>query len=488
MGRQSIAVLPFVNMSADKDNEYFSDGIAEEILNALAKVDGLKVAGRTSSFQYKGRNENVQAIGAALGVAHVLEGSVRKQGDRVRITAQLIQASDGYHLWSETYDGDLADVFELQERIARSITDSLKVVLDEAQQKRLVDTGTANTDAYSLYLQASAIFNRREGKRIPEAIDLLVRATRLDPAYARAYSRLAAVHAISNNYRTIPVEEVVASVEAAAHKASELDPALGEPYAALGLIYGAQRRFEDEHAAFERALALAPDDITANVWYSFSLIRTGYRKEGNARLDRALALDPLLPIALLWRSMEYVEAGDLDQADRVLRLSADGHLMFVGLGQFRLDRARGDTAAGTRHMAEAMDVFDADFPEGSNTTFAHACFGDASARTEAMRRIDAYLAARPRPIAGLVPFMLLCTQQYERALEEIEIGPTSNDALFMPGMFRAKEYPGLMEMPRFSTMLDRIGLAAFWDRHGAPDACRKDAGGAWRCASASPHQ
>ena len=483
--RKSIAVLPFVNMSADKDNEYFSDGIAEEILNALAKVDGLKVAGRTSSFQYKGRNENLQAIGAALGVAHVLEGSVRKQGDKVRITAQLIQASDGYHLWSETYDGDLDDVFELQERIARSITDSLKVVLDDKQSRRLVDTGTANTQAYSLYLQASAIFNRREGKRIPEAIDLLEQATRLDPTYARAWSRLAALHAISNNYRTIPVEQVVASVEAAAAKASGLDPSLGEPHAALGLIYGAQRRFDDERASFERALALDPDDITTNVWYSFSLIRTGYRKEGNARLDRALALDPLLPIALLWRSMEYVEAGDLDQADRVLRLSADGHLMFVGLGQFRLDRARGDTAAGIRHLAEALDVFDADFPEGSNTVFAHACFGDATARSEAMRRIDAYLAGQPHPVAGLVPFMLLCTQQYDRALDVVEVGPTSNDALFMPGMFRAKEYPGLMELPRFSTMLGRVGLAAHWDRNGAPDACRKAADGAWRCGAAA---
>jgi TolB-like protein/Tfp pilus assembly protein PilF len=483
--RKSIAVLPFVNMSADKDNEYFSDGISEELLNALARVDGLKVAGRTSSFQYKGRNENLQAIGAALGVANVLEGSVRKQGDKVRITAQLIQASDGYHLWSQTYDGDLDDVFELQERIARSITDSLKVVLDDAQAKRLVNTGTANTQAYSLYLQATAIFNRREGRRIPEAIDLLEQATRLDPSYARAWSRLAAVHAISNNYRTIPVEQVVASVEAAANKASALDPTLGEPFAALGLIYGAQRRFADERASFERALALDPDDITTNVWYSFSLIRTGYRREGNARLDRALALDPLLPIALLWRSMEYVESGDLDQADRVLRLSADGHLMFVGLGQFRLDRARGDTPAGIQHMAEALDVFDADFPDGSNAVFADACFGDAAARTETMRRIDAYLAGKPHPVAGLVPFMLLCTQQYDRALEVIELGPTSNDALFMPGMFRTKEYPGLMEMPRFSTMLGRIGLARHWDRSGAPDACRKAADGIWRCGAAA---
>jgi TolB-like protein len=471
--RKSIAVLPFVNMSADKDNEYFSDGIAEEILNALAKVDGLKVAGRTSSFQYKGRNESLQAIGAALGVAHVLEGSVRKQGDKVRITAQLIQASDGYHLWSETYDGDLADVFELQERIARSITDELKVVLDGAQAKRLVDTGTSNTDAYSLYLQASAIFNRREGRRMPEAIALLEQATKLDPAYARAYARLASVHSISGNYRTIPGETAVANVRDAARRAIELDPQLGEPHAALGLVYGSQRRFQDEREEFERALALDPDDVTTNVWYSFALIRTGYRREGIKVLDRALQLDPLLPIALMWRSMEDLGDGHVDEADRKLRLAAENNLMFVGLGQFRVDRARGDTAAGIAHLGQALGVFDADFPDGSNEVFARACFHDEAARSESLRRIDAYLATDPKPVAGLAVFTLLCLGEHERAMEAIERGPTSNDALFMPGAFRAGEYPGWIASPRFALMARRIGLVAHWDRYGPPDACRK---------------
>jgi TolB-like protein len=483
--RNSIAVLPFVNMSADKDNEYFSDGISEELLNALAKVDGLKVAGRTSSFQYKGRNENVQAIGAALGVANVLEGSVRKQGDKVRITAQLIQASDGYHLWSESYDGDLADVFELQERIARSITDALKVVLHDAQARRLVNTGTANTEAYSLYLQASAIFNRREGTRVPEAIALLEQATRIDPGYARAYSRLAAVHAISGNYRTIPGEDVVANVEAAAKRAIALDPTLGEPYAALGLSYGNVRRYLDERAAFERALALEPDDITANAWYSFALIKEGYTREGVRVLDRALALDPLLPIGLMWRAVEYVEAGEIDQADRALDLAAEGHLMFVGLGRFRVDRARGDTAAGIRHLGEALAVFDADFPDGSSEVFARACFGDVPARTEALRRIDDHLATDPHPVAGVAAMVMLCTGERERAFEVIERGPTSNDALFMPGLFRAKDFPGVRDSPRFLDLAARIGLTGLWDRYGAPDACRKAADGAWRCGSSA---
>jgi hypothetical protein len=190
-------------------------------------------------------------------------------------------------------------------------------------------------------------------------------------------------------------------------------------------------------------------------------------------LDRALALDPLLPIALMWRSMEHLDAGEVDAADRALRLAAEGHLMFVGLGQFRVDRARGDTAAGIRHLGEAIDVFDAEFPAGTNEVFARGCFGDAAARGESLRRIDAYLAADPPAVAGLVPFMLLCLGERKRALEVIERGPTSNDALYMPGLFRAKDHPGLFAMPEFPRMLRRIGLAEHWDHYGAPDACRK---------------
>ena len=167
---KSVAVLPFTDLSPAHDQEYFSDGMAEEILNALAQIKDLKVAGRTSSFFFKGKNEDLRAIGKTLGVANVLEGSVRKQGDKVRITAQLIQASDGFHLWSNSYDGDLKDVFELQERIARAITDQLQVVIAGEQKSRLVPVATTSPEAYELYLQATAVFNHRDGPHMFEAI------------------------------------------------------------------------------------------------------------------------------------------------------------------------------------------------------------------------------------------------------------------------------------------------------------------------------
>src|SRR5690242_17989705 len=159
---KSIAVLPFTDLSPAHDQEYFSDGMAEELLNSLAKLKDLKVAGRTSSFSFKGKNDDLRVIGKTLSVANILEGSLRKQGDKVRITAQLIQVSDGFHLWSDTYDGDISDVFALQERIARAIAEKLEVVL-KGDQQRIVPVATTNPEAYALYLQATQIFNRREG-------------------------------------------------------------------------------------------------------------------------------------------------------------------------------------------------------------------------------------------------------------------------------------------------------------------------------------
>ncbi|MBL4871152.1 MAG: hypothetical protein JKX72_09380 [Robiginitomaculum sp.] len=189
--RPSIAVLAFADMSEGGDQEYFSDGMAEEILNALAKVPGLRVAGRTSSFSFKGKNEDITIIGKTLRVGHILEGSVRKQGEKVRITAQLIKADDGFHLWSETYDGTLDDIFDLQEKIARAIAAELQVLLNVGEDIRLADTRTNNKQAYDLYLQGRALIRQsfNEGA-MAKAVTLLEGAVALDPQFADAWAEL----------------------------------------------------------------------------------------------------------------------------------------------------------------------------------------------------------------------------------------------------------------------------------------------------------
>ena len=477
---KSIAVLAFTDLSPDKDQEYFSDGIAEEILNSLVRVKDLKVAGRTSSFSFKGKNEDIRNIGKALGVANVLEGSVRKQGDKVRITAQLIRTKDGFHLWSETYDGDLQDVFELQERIAQAITGKLEVILQGEQKSRLVQVGTSNTEAYALYLQATAIFNRREGKRFAEAIDMLKKAIALDPQYARAHSRLAALYNVHSNYTGgTAYATVMPLIESHARRATELDPALAEPYAAMGAALSERRRYTEALAEFSEALKRDPEDVTANFWLGVSLINTGYIREGNAAIDRALAIDPLMPNALLWRARNYIFDGDLESGERMLRLAAEGGHVFVGIGQTKLDIARGDKAAAVSSLTKGLaGYFTSAFPPEAAAVFSKAIYGDADAKKQAMTLINAYLATKPEYVAGVVPYVLMRMGEVGRGLE-LAKNVTANDSMVLSEMFRRNsEVKGAPEFPEFAR---RSGLAAFWDVKGPPDNCRKNDKGDYVC-------
>jgi len=192
-GHASIAVLPFVNMSDDKANEYFADGLSEELLNVLAKVPNLKVAGRTSSFQFKGQNPDFQTIGQALNVDHILEGSVRKQGNRVRITAQLIRASDGFHMWSETYDRNLEDIFAVQDEISAAIFDELSITLNLTGQTQGRAAPTTDIAAYDRYLEARTLMARRGYENLLRAARLLEEATQIDPEYAEAWAVLSQI-------------------------------------------------------------------------------------------------------------------------------------------------------------------------------------------------------------------------------------------------------------------------------------------------------
>jgi TolB-like protein len=471
-GPPSIAVLAFDDLSPGKDQEYFADGVSEEILNALTRVKGLKVAGRTSAFHFKGKNEDLRTIGQTLGVSNVLEGSVRKQGNKVRITAQLIQVSDGFHLWSRSYDGDLTDVFELQDRIARAITDELKVVLQGEQRVRLVPVATRNPEAYALYLQATTIFNRREGGRFGDAIAQLEQALQLDPGYARAHSRLATLHAVRPAYLPRGLDASQAAAERHARRAIELDPTLAEPHAVLGLVFAQQRRHQEGRDAYRRALELDPDDVTANFWFGISLVMEGYRQQGNRVLDHVLEIDPILPNALLWRGTNYAYEGDLATAERLLRRSADLGLVFAGIGLSTVADARGEKEEAVRQLTAALQSFTADFEPGTAELVARGTFGDAAARARALQPIDAYLATRPAVVSGLAPYALLRLGQPARAMDVLEIRPCGNEATFF-GALWGPYGRSARALPRFSEFARRVGLADLWERQGPPDGCRR---------------
>ena len=300
--RNSIAVLPFMNFSEDPANEYFSDGITEEILNVLAQINRFKVVGRTSSFAFKDRNKDLRKIGKALNVSHVLEGSVRKAGNQVRITAQLISTGDGYHLWSKTFDRELGDIFAVQDEIAAAISNSLKSELLGAEQARQTNGGTNNAEAYQAYLMGMHYRNRgalRETVR--HAADAFQRAIDLDPGYSKAYAGLAFTwnDLVWNGYES--QENGLRQMNLAASKAIELAPGLADGHLALGLSlqmdYQKQRSAEN---AINRAMDLNPGNTTVLIEYSRIHCNLGNHEASIVAARKALELDPVSVYANHW--------------------------------------------------------------------------------------------------------------------------------------------------------------------------------------------
>ena len=354
------------------------------------------------------------------------------------------------------------------------------MVLQGDPQARLVPVATGNPEAYALYLQATAIFNRRDGSRFAAAISQLEQALALDPAYARAHSRLAALHAITPSYSARAVAASRAASEKHARRAIELDSGLAEPHAVLGLLLSQQRRWEEERVAFQRALALDPDDVTANFWYATSLVVEGYARQGAEVLDRVLVLDPILPNALMWRGTQFFNNGDLDGAERLLRRANDLGLFYVGLGLSSVSDARGRKEEAVEQITPALRVFLGDFAPGSDEVLARGIFGDADARAKALALIDGYLVTRPAVVAGIAPYCLLRLGQPERALALLQEGPTGNDALVF-GVLWGPYGRAARALPAFPQFAQKVGLAAYWDRHGPPDGCRRIGTLDYRC-------
>jgi TolB-like protein len=292
----SIAVLPFVNMSKDAENEYFSDGISEEILNSLAQVPDLQVAARTSSFSFKGQQKEIPDIARELKVRMVLEGSVRKQDERVRITAQLIDASNGFHVWSQTYDRELKDIFAIQDEIARAIVVSLQVKLAPNTAAGPARPDTANLEAYDLYLKGLSLWQARGQANLDQAQRYFEQALARDPKLAKAWAGVALVETLRPSWFGTPSGPSYLRARDAAERALALDPKLPEAYAALGNTAFNEGRIGTGSELFERALAIAPSYATAWQWYGWGLSLNGASEEGLPKSRRAVELDPKAPI------------------------------------------------------------------------------------------------------------------------------------------------------------------------------------------------
>jgi TolB-like protein/class 3 adenylate cyclase/Tfp pilus assembly protein PilF len=295
--RKSLAVLPFANMSASAENEYFSDGVTEEILTLLARIEGLKVISRTSVMRYKRTDKPLRQIADELGVAAILEGSVRQAGRRVRISAQLIDAATDEHLWADRYDRDLEDIFAIQTDVAERIVEALRVRLTPKEQARLVERPTESVEAYRSYLKGRHFLSRRTEASLRQAITWFRKAVAADPQFAQAWAGLADAYAILPSYSATPTPEACAEGRLAAGRALALDPGLGEAHAALGVVAENEWNWEEAEREFRSALELSPGNATAFHWYGNFLSWRGRTEEALAALRRALELDPVsLPI------------------------------------------------------------------------------------------------------------------------------------------------------------------------------------------------
>jgi adenylate cyclase len=326
----SIAVLSFLNLSADPENELFADGMSEEIISALAHIKSLHVVARTSSFSFKGKHVDLRMVGQQLNVRTVLEGSVRRSGDRLRITAQLVNTADGYHLWSERYDREMKDVFAIQEEIARSIVQRLEVTLDSEQQP-LFRAGTDNLEAFKFYMQGRSLFFQR-GMRLVPSVEYFKKAVTLDPKYGLAWSGLADAYNMVAFYGLARPDACLAPAKEAAQRAIALDPLLAEAHTSLAMTHlfcDCDRSSAERE--FLRSLELKPRNSLARIWYGMFFLHwvAGRFEEGLAQTKEAVQIDPLSAYARAMQAFAYLPIDVdkcLEKAQETLQIEPDHFL------------------------------------------------------------------------------------------------------------------------------------------------------------------
>jgi TolB-like protein len=453
-GDKSVAVLPFVNMSEDEQNEYFSDGISEELLNVLVRIEGLRVPSRTSSFTFKDSTLKVSQIGRELGVDNVLEGSVRKAGNRIRVTAQLIDVDTDTHLWSETYTRELDDIFAVQDEIAHAIVSALKVTLSGQEEQVLEQRPTDNIEAYNQYLYGRHWWNQRIPGRMAEAIEPLRKAVELDPRFVQAWAALADVYLLLPEYGEGSVAENIPQALEASQKALSLDPNSANAtttYAYIKAMHYYQ--WEEAEAEFKRAIELSPNYRTAHQWYAEMLAVLRRTDEAMAQLAIAAEVDPLAAIIPHIEGWVLLHAGRPQEAKQsylnALRLDpgfpyAIGNLGWthLHLGEFEEARAR------YREVAELLDE-----DPGKDLLLVDAMENPAF-RDEAIRKLGE-VPIPSQPFDVPVAFMLL--GEPELALERLEQNFEAGGP-YAPHINRIVLFDPLRDDPRFQAMLAKMNL------------------------------
>jgi TolB-like protein len=466
----SVAVLPFVNLSDDRQQEFFSDGMTEEITSALAKVPGLRVLGRTSAFEFKGQNKDLRTIGQALGATHLIEGSVRKDGNEVRITTQLIRADDGTHQWTESYDRELKGVFAVQEDIAQAIAKSLRVPLGLKEGQNLVSNRTSNTDSYQDYLRARAFNRAREagpGGPLIEAAKLLEQVVARDPNYAPAWGLLGQVYAASlgvnlsvndpaGDIRRFKAESLQ-KTEAAAQRATRLDPNNADGYTALATARMYRSGFVQAEDLYKQALSLDPGNPEALGAYSIMLAGVGRLKDSLAMRLRLQAQEPFVPVFNRVTARILWENGRNDEAIAILKASPL-RTAPVFLAEVYASMGRYSEAADALRGIPS-GIFLPGAVEEAIRLLRTAPAQDTSPQTilrgEYLGFVYLYVGAPDRVL-----------DFYERLAEFGYAAPGNDSRLWGPS------YAPVRKTERLKTHVRKAGMVDYWRARGWPDLCR----------------
>ncbi|GGX76035.1 hypothetical protein GCM10011309_27640 [Litorimonas cladophorae] len=473
--RPSIAVMAFADMSPMAEYEYFGDGMAEEILNALAKVSNLRVAARTSSFSFKGQDQDLRTVGEMLDVTHIIEGSVRVLDRRLRITAQLIRSSDGFHIWSETYDGVLEDVFDLQESIARSILKTLMIKL-ELTDPRLAPNLTYNETAYDLFLQARSLNARQHGEGVlTAAISILEKAIEKDPDFALAHAELAHSHSLASTYMgTDNKAELVDKATARAEIAAKLDPKLGFPVTLMALGAFTDGDIVGAIDLAEEAYKLEPDhsEVVMRLGYFYSAI--GRNKHAIPLLERAVALDPIQGRNHQILALALLANDELDRAEIHAKRAIDLHHYFAYDTYAAISFMRGDyeEAAQRTVSGPIKNMFGDAFDQGGGILpMARMAFGSDPAQRKVMGEMmftHLYDPTRPPGIPLLQSLLRTgCAEKFFIAMGDRPPPGRHGSLLSMWG--GSAPCVEVHTHPKFMDYAEKNGLTKAWRKYGWPD-------------------
>jgi adenylate cyclase len=454
--QKSIAVLPFENLSDDKGAAYFSDGITEEILNALAQIPNLKVAARRSAFQFKGNDLDLHKIGQALGVAHILEGSLQKAGDQVRINVQLVDVKNGLQAWSEKYDRKLDNVFAVEDEIAKAIATKLRVQLTGGAGQPLVTDSTNNPRAHELYLRGLTLLAAR-GPGLVEARDSFQKAVNLDAGYAQAWGALAVTELLLPSYGLDSFDASLARGESAAERAVSLDPNTASAYVAVGLADVIRCRWPEADQALRRALVLAPGDTEAVNQYAQFLSTIGQLEPSLREIERAQQLDPLSPIIGVIRAGTLAALRRDDAAETQIKKVLTAHPEFAAAHAWAatqyIDRKMySEAEAQLRFFGKLQGQ------NGDAKALLARGMADPAQRMAAVNSLETSpdnADFRRDPI--LYAFYLISFGERGAALDELEIYAVKHNSAFAPWLWN-RGFDPLRDEPRFKAVLAKLAL------------------------------